>query len=388
MGALDDPAAGLKASAPGYQLCLLAARSNMGREPERTGQRSNLGVVISLVETKMLRSTNTGTRPSHSNASNRFTQQLEIADVGPRRDQPHRNPGALDQHAALRAGLAPIRGISACFSPRPVEPWSSHHPCSTTSSPAPSARHRLQARFAKAWRRRPRQPMPENGDEPSSSSRCPSRSRHSIGTPSAPRTEWHPSHRDHCDEADHRRNGVCSCVWVTTAPQTPTNHPTYANDSLIDSSTSMHLPFRPSMPRNTIDKSMVIGIGSKQILHNPIYIGVSYRKCWVKKGKTHTFDRYNPDAIWVENAHEPIVDQTLWDAAHKQLESRRVQRQQPAHMLTGILRCPLCGSTYRAESSRTRSGSSKPYYVCQSKRAPVDEFGGRKRQGDACSAKW
>lgn len=60
----------------------------------------------------------------------------------------------------------------------------------------------------------------------------------------------------------------------------------------------------------------------RQFIDNPIYLGVSYRNCWVRKGATHVFDPHNPKAIWVENAHEPLVSRELWDAAQRQVESR------------------------------------------------------------------
>jgi len=126
----------------------------------------------------------------------------------------------------------------------------------------------------------------------------------------------------------------------------------------------------------------------KRILHNPIYRGVSYRSCWVKRGKSYVFDPDNPKAIWVEDAHEKIVTQELWEAAHRQVAKLTAKRNTNLHMLTGLLVCPLCGNTFGFEVSKDRHGNRNAYYVCRSKRGKTDEFGRRRRAGDACPARY
>jgi site-specific DNA recombinase len=126
----------------------------------------------------------------------------------------------------------------------------------------------------------------------------------------------------------------------------------------------------------------------KRMLRNPIYLGVSYRHCWIKQGKTHVFDPTNPEAIWVENAHEPIVSQEQWDAAHGQLARRKTETHTDVHMLTGILVCPLCGNGFRVTSSNDQRGHKNTYYYCNSKRNVVNEFGEQKRTASACSMRW
>ena len=126
----------------------------------------------------------------------------------------------------------------------------------------------------------------------------------------------------------------------------------------------------------------------RQILNNPIYLGVSYRNCWVRRGKSEVFDPHNPKAIWIENAHEPLATQALWDAAHEQVKARAAQKKMPAYMLTGILRCPLCGSGVFGTGCWDRNRAVKQYYVCGSKRNKTDIFGRRKRNGAACSCRY
>lgn len=126
----------------------------------------------------------------------------------------------------------------------------------------------------------------------------------------------------------------------------------------------------------------------RRILDNPIYLGVSFRSCWIKKGKQFVFDQTNPNAIWVENAHEPIIERDLWDAAHRQIQSLRGQRHIAVHMLTGLMVCPRCGNTFSVTSSKKNKNACTSYYYCRSKRQGQDEFGNRSRNGKACLAKW
>ncbi|MCH7706333.1 MAG: recombinase family protein, partial [Chloroflexi bacterium] len=125
----------------------------------------------------------------------------------------------------------------------------------------------------------------------------------------------------------------------------------------------------------------------KRLLSNPIYKGVAYRNCWVRRGPSFVFDPSNEKAIWIKNAHEPIVDAGLFDRVQEQLAARAC-RGVSRHMLTGLMRCPACKGGYRSETSRRRDGTSAPYYVCSGKREPADVFGKRKRNAARCQSKW
>lgn len=124
------------------------------------------------------------------------------------------------------------------------------------------------------------------------------------------------------------------------------------------------------------------------MLQNPIYRGVSFRHCWIKKGKSFVFDSDNPDAIWVEDAHEAIVSQSLWDEAHRQLALRKTKTHIDVHLLTGILICPLCRNTFRVTTSNDGRGHKNTYYFCNSKRRRINEFGEPRRTASACSMRW
>lgn len=126
----------------------------------------------------------------------------------------------------------------------------------------------------------------------------------------------------------------------------------------------------------------------KRLLDNPVYLGVSYHRCWIKKGKSFVFDRTNPKAVWIENAHEAIISQELWDAAHRQLDAQHCRRSLNQYMLTGTMICPHCGSALNVTTSGGNRGPRYAYYFCASKRQKPDEWGRRQRTGTACPSGW
>lgn len=106
-------------------------------------------------------------------------------------------------------------------------------------------------------------------------------------------------------------------------------------------------------------QSIVGGAGSKRgMLHNQLYIGVllknRYRNVFnPSTGNTITREADADDLIRVELPDLRIVDQKLWDAAHKvraergskKLGKNHVQRAvvpRKQHLLSGLLRCGVC----------------------------------------------
>lgn len=72
-----------------------------------------------------------------------------------------------------------------------------------------------------------------------------------------------------------------------------------------------------------------------RIFQNPTYIGTAISNGWVEaKKRSFVWKPSNPDAIIVENAHEPIVDREIWDAvqARPKAATAKVPR-----MLSGLL---------------------------------------------------
>ena len=264
VGALNCPAAGFEANAPPNQLRLLAARSNVRREPEFPRQITHFIKVIPFVQAQALRFLQRRSRSFHRNALHRLPDQLEVVDVRSSNGQPHRHAVGFDQQTSLGAGFGPIRRVRTRFSPRPAVPWSSLHPYSATTSSVPSTRRTLPIRFPISSGTPPPASIPETAGERSSSNKSPWHSTHSTDIRSEARTGSRPSHPDHLAGVVPDRVGLRSREPATRAPQTPKIHPSTA----IDSIASLHPPFRASMPERLIDHLPVFGIGSKA--HGPV----------------------------------------------------------------------------------------------------------------------
>ncbi|MGG7196041.1 recombinase family protein [Clostridium butyricum] len=108
----------------------------------------------------------------------------------------------------------------------------------------------------------------------------------------------------------------------------------------------------------------------KDILKNPVYIGkIRYNvlQNWSEKRRRHK----NANPLIVEGIHEPIIAQELWDKVQKMMED---SKGKPSRIydgefpLTGILKCPVCGSgMVIMRSTNTRKDGTKhriEYYCC------------------------
>ena len=83
------------------------------------------------------------------------------------------------------------------------------------------------------------------------------------------------------------------------------------------------------------------------ILRNPVYIG---KLRWNPAGKTRR-DFFNENLILADGEHEPLIEQTLWNAAQRRLDDikcRQHRNARPAtelkHWLSGLIRCSICGT--------------------------------------------
>lgn len=94
------------------------------------------------------------------------------------------------------------------------------------------------------------------------------------------------------------------------------------------------------------------------VLNNPVYIG---KIRWSKDGHAASKRDYSSENVLLfDGKHEPIIDQSLWDAAQARIEDLkrkypRYQRQQQTvdFMLKGLMRCDSCGATLcMAQSGR------------------------------------
>lgn len=116
----------------------------------------------------------------------------------------------------------------------------------------------------------------------------------------------------------------------------------------------------------------------KKILDNPVYTGkIAYGKSGTEKvkGTRGEFKRvYKKDFLVAEGVHEAIVDDEVWDAVRdkrQQTGERWVKKHslEHEHILSGILKCPvcgrgMCGTVNRKKSKRTGEMKDTFYYRC------------------------
>ena len=113
------------------------------------------------------------------------------------------------------------------------------------------------------------------------------------------------------------------------------------------------------------------------VLTNPVYCGkIAYGRRTLEKvkGKKNHYKRINAsEYIKVEGLHEPIISEELWNKAQ---EKRKATGRKFAskygkdrtHLLTGLLKCPVCGGPMYANRHcwTKKDGTYKEvgYYVC------------------------
>ena len=90
----------------------------------------------------------------------------------------------------------------------------------------------------------------------------------------------------------------------------------------------------------------------KYILESEKYVGDSLvQKNYTTDTLPFTMRRNNGEKPqwYIDNSHPAIIDRATHEAAQRLRESRRTDYQATAHPLTGKLRCPDCGATYRRQ---------------------------------------
>ena len=95
------------------------------------------------------------------------------------------------------------------------------------------------------------------------------------------------------------------------------------------------------------------------LLTNEAYTGTAVWGKTSRVGKT-------PDPVRVEGAWEPLVTKELFDGVREALRSRAPSIQRPARvgskfLLSGLLRCGLCGKAYVGQGAKS---GQYGYYVC------------------------
>ena len=105
----------------------------------------------------------------------------------------------------------------------------------------------------------------------------------------------------------------------------------------------------------------------RAILNNEVYLGKlvygkQRNKSLKSKEKVH-----NPKEDWiiVENCHEPIITQELWDTVHKILNAKhRPAKTGEVQMFAGLLYCADCGHCLTYSQKKRKDGSYHGAYSC------------------------
>ncbi len=117
----------------------------------------------------------------------------------------------------------------------------------------------------------------------------------------------------------------------------------------------------------------------KIILDNPVYCGkIAFgRRCMTRVPGTR--DQYRiekkDDYILADGVHEAIVSEEIWDEAHRKRQKSSIKHEkiyslEHEHILSGILRCPICGAPMYGGVNRKKKKDGTFYkdnftYLCK-----------------------
>lgn len=121
----------------------------------------------------------------------------------------------------------------------------------------------------------------------------------------------------------------------------------------------------------------------KSVLDNPVYAGYlpyGRRKTEKIDGTRNEYHVVKQDSFEMyEGKHEAIISEEQWKAARVKREKQGYKREKThslehAHILSGILKCPVCGASMYGNVNRKKrkAGGYYPdtwYYVCKHRRA-------------------
>ncbi len=114
----------------------------------------------------------------------------------------------------------------------------------------------------------------------------------------------------------------------------------------------------------------------RRIIQNPVYCGkISYGRRRTEKvhGTRNEYRQVKKDDyLVVDGIHEALIDQELWDRAQvkvaaqaKKYEKVNRVKNEKIHLLSGIVKCPICGvGMYGNKSIKNRNGVHyKDFYL-------------------------
>jgi site-specific DNA recombinase len=168
----------------------------------------------------------------------------------------------------------------------------------------------------------------------------------------------------------------------------------YINTTLGPSGVAKYLANHgiKKIPRQNGDNELFSQYAVRLIINNPVYVGkiaFGRRKNEKVKGTRNEFHIVNSDDyILADGIHEAIISEEVWEAAtakrirkaHKYSRVNK-QRNEKTHLLTGIVKCPICGAgLYANKTTKRRADGSFykdfTYYACKHR---------KKDRGHACT---
>jgi site-specific DNA recombinase len=117
--------------------------------------------------------------------------------------------------------------------------------------------------------------------------------------------------------------------------------------------------------------------GISRLLNNPVYVGHSlYGRTTQKKvdGKRVTKRNKQDEWILIQNTHESLISQEMWDEVQRiklQRNSRPLILKLGRHMFSGLIQCKLCG---RIHSFQTTNRGKKRITSCQTRHHQDNSF--------------
>ncbi|MFB7138903.1 recombinase family protein [Gottfriedia sp. NPDC056225] len=100
----------------------------------------------------------------------------------------------------------------------------------------------------------------------------------------------------------------------------------------------------------------------KLILSNPVYKGTTI---WNRRDRTNKKEPQKDMEEWIiqENTHEAIIEPALWEAVQVKMSGRKTpnRSKNSPYLLSGLLKCPVCGSGMSVTSSGSKNSPYKAY---------------------------
>ena len=139
----------------------------------------------------------------------------------------------------------------------------------------------------------------------------------------------------------------------------------YASDNSYDT-ILVALKGKSTKRGNPFTKSSI-----KSILENERYIGVyTWNKKIFKQMRKWAGGKPNPNVVRIEDCIPPIIDKEVFNVCQERMRNKKRNGSYGAkreYLLSGLIECTGCGSTYVGHTSTNTKGYSTRYYSCGNK---------------------